>query len=276
MRERERERLAQRLVKGCRLTGITLVILRVLLERAQASSAIMISVNCEPLLLLLLPVLLLLLQLSSCTSASSSEEALHPEIHDVITGGSDVQLFQTFHLTMLRAETNKHRTGVKTLRARKLPNLFVQVNVLAKRYDGRESREQYYARTKIVSNSGKPTFNQTFSYVKGVSPGFVLGTDTIFRINLYDHESETGFAASDAAGSRDVWLGMFEVSLGHEAANDRSRTELMNVMIKGDIGSAVWYSYDFTLFKSSGGLWGSDVSFNWSGGSDGLESDYGR
>ena len=191
--------------------------------------------------------LLLMLPLASpLTSAAAVEEET-----------KEVQLFQTFGLRILRAETNLHRTGPKRSSQPLLPSLYVQVNVLAKRPDGRDlGHEEYYGRTRTVARSGRPVFNESFSYVKGVSPGFVLGTDTAFRLHLYDNRSRSQ--------ERDLWLGSFEIHLGHESRNDRSGSELMNVMLRpGNVGSVLWYSYDFTLFHSTGGLWGSDVSFNW-------------
>lgn len=189
--------------------------------------------------------------------------------------GSDVQLFQTLKLTILRAETNKHRTGVKRHGHDSVPNLYVQVNIVAVRWDGHDiGREKFYYRTK-TKHSGKPVFNETLSYVKGVSPGFVIGTDTVFRVNLYDKAVAPG--ADQEQEKPDDWLGQFEIRLGHEVANDRSKCEMMNVMLKPgtEIGSVVWYEYDFVMFESTGGLWGSDVQENWSGNVE-PDSDYGR
>ena len=184
-----------------------------------------------------------------------------------VIGSSDVQLFQDFKLTILRAETNKHRTGKKVSDEPIIPNLFLQLYLVAKRWDGRDiGHESFYAKTKVI-HSGKPFFNETFYYLKGVSPGFVMGTDTVMRVNLYDHMEE-----------KEEWLGRFEIHLGHEANNDRSKMEMMNVVQNGVVGSAIWYEYEFTIFKTIGGLWGSDVSSNWNGNSEEAEADndYGK
>lgn len=181
----------------------------------------------------------------------------------IASARTEVQLFQSLNLKILRAETNKHRTGIKRPGPAPVPHLYVQVNVVAKRWNGQDiGQEKYYFRTK-THRSGRPVFNQTLTYVKGVSPGFVIGTDTVFRLHVYD----AGHTDSGQENPVDDWLGMFEIRLGHEVENDRSNMELMSVMLKPgtEVGSVVWYEYDFSVFQSTAGLWGSDVQENWSG-----------
>lgn len=164
----------------------------------------------------------------------------------------EVKLFRDYKLTFIRAETNKHRVGPKQ-GFELIPHLYVLVNVIAKNENDQDiGKEQFYYKTKAI-RSATPVFNQTMAYSKGVSPGFVLGTDTAFRIYLIDKNY----------GKEDV-LGQFELHLGKEMKNDRSNLELMKVMEKGIVGSVLWYKYDYTIYRSNPGMWGSDIQENWS------------
>lgn len=97
--------------------------------------------------------------------------------------------------------------------AGKAPDLYVQIDVSAKRPNGSVNydAEVMYAKTHVHMKDFSPHFNQSFPYVRYERIRYTLGTDNVMRFKLKEQAP---------AYDPDYVLGMFELDLKQLSAEE--------------------------------------------------------
>lgn len=119
-------------------------------------------------------------------------------------------------LSIIRAYSPRSKSATGQRSQQKAPNLYAYITAVAKRGNSSDQGiEFFFARTRVVKNTYKPVFNESFAYERDPHVPYTLGTDNVFRVYLYDQEA--GWGADES-------LGFFEIDLSQEAADLEDRT----------------------------------------------------
>lgn len=198
-----------------------------------------------------LSVVILLLTCCCCaqpglTSASGSGgESDGPAFAPLSHVEQSVKLLRDLTLTIVRAHSTRSKTPSRT-RPQKAPDLYVYVTATAgnKTESGDPLVEFFFAKSRVVKNSYRPVFNESFHYERDYRAPFTLGSDNGLRIHLYDQAIGWG---------EDESLGSFLMDLGQEILDREQQSLITGPLEKSGIidyhgyHSVITYKIDFTI-----------------------------
>lgn len=156
-----------------------------------------------------------------------------------------VRLFRELTLTMVRAHSTRSKTPSRA-RPQKAPDLYIYVTAMAGKKSPSDDPlvEFFFAKTRVVKNSYRPVFNESFEYVRDYRVPFTLGSDNWLRVHLYDQAIGWG---------EDESLGSFLMDLGQEIEDREHQTKIKGPIERQGIidykgyHSVITYKIDFVI-----------------------------
>lgn len=151
-----------------------------------------------------------------------------------------VSLFEQLKLTIVRAHTTRNKPPSGHRRSPRAPDLYINVWSIQKASDGTDTgKDMYLGKTKVIKNSHRPVFNETFTYERDHQMPYTIGTDGVLRIHLYDQ--------APALIGTDEDLGYFDVPLGNIVEDEKSGIEMMGQIGEGSAKSSIAYRVDYKI-----------------------------